>query len=158
MSITWELFERWKATRDNLSLRDAAKELGVSHTAITFWRDGRNGSASVIERLCKDLGDDFGLRLAEAWAEGARSTADKRALQRLAKRFRGAGLAALVAALPLSLPTAANAHSSQTSYSLCEHRNAQRGRMFNRRLPMVRDPRRRAPQWKRPHHVCRLSA
>lgn len=121
MSITWTLYERWKALRPELSLSAAAKELGVSHTAVTFWRDGRNASAAVLERLCTDLGEDFARVMAVAWSEGARDAKDKKALLRLAKRFRGAGMALALGALPLMAPNASYASlGAFPVYSLCE--------------------------------------
>jgi len=100
MTATLALFERWKAHKKLLSDREAAKVLGLSHGAPHLWRTGRNGSAAVIERMAKDLGEDPVPVILQAFAEAARDAEDKRTLGRLAKRL-GAACWALVALMPL---------------------------------------------------------
>lgn len=158
MSVTWMLYERWKAKRPALGVSAAAKELGVSHTAIAFWRDGRNGSPAVLEKLCEDLGEDFARVLAEAWAEGARDNADRRALLRLAKRFRGAGLAVALGALPLMAPSASQAHSVASEsihYANAAAQHDRLGRFGHGRRPSKR---RNLKRWRTYPPVWKSSA
>src|SRR5690606_5965831 len=58
MSITAELFERWKKARGYTSDRAALLALDVSHGAAVHWRAGRNAEVHIIERMARDLGDD----------------------------------------------------------------------------------------------------
>lgn len=133
MSVTWKLYERWKAKRPELGVTAAARALGVSHTALAFWRDGRNGSPAVLEKLCDDLGEDFARVMAEAWAEGARDNADRRALLRLAKRFRGAAGCVALSAFALTSPSATEARSVPSGSIHYANSAARRDRWRRRR-------------------------
>lgn len=78
MSTTWRLYESWKAKRPGISITAAAQELGVSHTAIAFWRDGRNTTADVLAKMARDLGKDekaVAALVLEAMAEGQSTNA-----------------------------------------------------------------------------------
>lgn len=112
MSATLELFERWKAAKGLASDRAAAAALGISHAGPAQWRAGRNGAASVIERMAKDLGIDPVPVILQAFGEAARDGADKRTLQRLARKA-GAACFALLMLLPL-FPSRAEAHRDAT--------------------------------------------
>lgn len=102
MSATNELFTRWKAHNRIQTDAEAAKLLGVSHGTPHHWRQGRNGAASVIERMAKDLGVDPIPTILQAFAEAARDAEDRKTLGRLARRL-GAACVALLAAAPLML-------------------------------------------------------
>lgn len=108
MSATLELFERWKVAKGLGSDRAAAAALGISHAGPAQWRAGRNGAASVIERMAKDLGIDPVPVILQAFAEAARDGADRRTLARLA-RDAGAACLALLVLLPF-FPSRAEAH------------------------------------------------
>ena len=108
MTATVELFDRWKALRKLTSDREAAKVLGLSHGAPAQWRTGRNGSAAVIERMCKDLGEDPVPVILQAFAEAARDAEDRRTLGRLARRL-GAACVALLTLAPWVMPSNAYA-------------------------------------------------
>lgn len=123
MTATLGLFDRWKAAKGIGSDREAAKVLGLSHGAPTQWRTGRNGSASVIERMAKDLGEDPIPVILQAFAEAARDAEDRKTLGKLAKRL-GAACVALLMLSPM-IPTNANAANpegmnAQRVYTLCE--------------------------------------
>lgn len=109
MSATNDLFTRWKAHKGHASDRQAAAALGVSHAGPAQWRAGRNGSAAVIERMAKDLGEDPVPVILQAFAEAARDAEDKRTLGRLARRL-GAACVALLALAPWMMPS--NAHAA----------------------------------------------
>ncbi len=158
MGATYQLFERWMAAKGHASLRAAADALGVSKQGPTDWKNGHNASAHVVERMCKDLGEDPVPVILEAFAEAARDAEAKRALQRLAKRFRGAALAIALGALPLMTPSASQARScGLTSYSLCALRSA--SRRVKRPVRHVRRfPKRSYPTWNTYRHASRLSA
>jgi len=158
MSATWELFERWKSRMGHESNNAAASELGTARQTVQNWKEGRNGEAHFIERMAKDLGEDPVPVILEAFAEAARDAEARRALQRLAKRFRGAAIALALGALPLTVPSALQARScGLTSYSLCEHRNAsQRVKRSATHRPGF--PKRRTPTWKPYRPAFRLSA
>lgn len=113
MSVSWSLFERWRAMRPAESLRGAAMALGVSHTAITFWRDGKNASADVLERMARDLGhsdQEIASLMFDAMAESSTANANAaRTLKRLAKKVSALSLAGLaVVASLMTSPTQAH--------------------------------------------------
>lgn len=114
MSATYELFTRWKAAKGYGSDAAAMRALSLHPTALTPWKQGRNGSPAVIERMAKDLGEDPVGVVLQAFAESARDAEDKRALGRLARRF-GAACLALLALFPLMLPS--NAQAIQVGHS-----------------------------------------
>lgn len=113
MSATNELFQRWKAHKRITTDSDAAKELGTSHGAPHHWKQGRNASAAVIERMAKDLGEDPIPVILQAFAEASRDAADRKTLGRLARSLGAACLA--LALLPLWLPQRAEAIEIGTS-------------------------------------------
>ena len=103
MSATFTLFARWKAAKGFVSDAEAARALHVHVSTITPWKlHGRNGSAAVIERMAKDLGEDPVPVILQAFAEAARDADDKRTLGRLARRL-GAACVALLALAPLMM-------------------------------------------------------
>lgn len=159
MSATWELFQRWKARMGHESNNAAASDLGTARQTVQNWKDGRNGEAHFIERMAKDLGEDPVPVLLEAFAEAARDAEARRALQRLAKRFRGAALACALGALPLMAPSAPQAATcGRTSYSLCERRGAaRRSRRGSGSLPGP-SRKRRTRKWKSCPPAFRCSA
>lgn len=106
MTATFSLFERWKAAKGYDTDSAAANQLGVTRAAVSLWRQGRNGSASLIERMAKDLGEDAVPVILQAFAEAARDAEDKRTLGRLAKRL-GAACVALLALAPWTQPASA---------------------------------------------------
>ncbi len=120
MTATFRLFERWRASKKIESLRAAADELGVSKQGPTDWKNGHNAKAHVIERMAKDLGEDPVPVIIEALTEAEKDADAKRALQRLAKRFRGTLAATALALVPLLSAGPVSAHSASTGYSLCE--------------------------------------
>ncbi len=124
MSVSWDLFERWRAARPTESLRQAALALGVSHTAVTFWRDGKNASADVLERMARDLGhsdQEIASLMFEAMAEAQTANAGAaRTLHRMARKVSALSLAglAVVASLMTSPVHATTASSSCNSRTL----------------------------------------
>lgn len=158
MSATWELFERWKARNGHASNSAGAEALGTARQTVQNWKEGRNAEAHFIERMAKDLGEDPVPVILEAFAEAARDAEARRALQRLAKRFRGAALALALGALPLMSPSASQARpDGLTRYSLCALRSA--SRRVQREIPHRQGfPTRRTPIWKRYRPASRQSA
>lgn len=114
MSATNDLFTRWKAHKGVQTDSEGARILSVSHGAPHHWRQGRNGSAAVIERMAKDLGEDPVPVILQAFAEAARDAEDKRTLGRLARRL-GAACLALLALAPMLMPS--NAHASPQGHA-----------------------------------------
>lgn len=102
MSATNDLFTRWKAHKRIDTDSEAAKRLGVSHGTPHHWKQGRNASVAVLERMAKDLGEDVIPHYLAAMAEAAKDAEDKRTLARLARRL-GAACFALLALAPLML-------------------------------------------------------
>jgi transcriptional regulator with XRE-family HTH domain len=98
MSATLELFDRWKALKNITSDRQASAALGLSAGAAAQWRMGRNGSAAVIERMARDLGEDPIPVILQAFAEAARDAEDRKTLGRLARKLGAACLALFVLA------------------------------------------------------------
>ena len=105
MSVTWRLFERWMAEKGIRSERAGMLALGLSHTAAQHWKNGKNGTAAIIERMARDLGhtdQEIAAMLFESMAEAATADAESRkTLERLAKKVRAV---ALVAAAVLAMP------------------------------------------------------
>lgn len=128
MSATLAVFRRWKEAKKIESDRAAMGELGLSHGAAVHWKNGKNGDAHMIERMCSDLGEDPVPVILEAFAEAARDASARKALQRLARRYRGTLAALVVAIVPLLSPAPVGAHSGSTVYPLCERGNATRRR------------------------------
>ena len=69
MSVTYDLFLRWKALKKLRSERRALLALGMSSGAAVPWKNGRNGSAELIEKMAKDLGEDPAMWVAMAMHE-----------------------------------------------------------------------------------------
>lgn len=165
MGATYQLFERWMAAKGHASLRAAADALGVSKQGPTDWKKGHNASAHVVERMCKDLGEDPVPVILEAFAEAARDADAKRALQRLAKRFKGPALALALGALPLMAPSASQAstlrpdgHSSSAGVFIMRtrHRSKTAAHGFGHVLRPSR--KRRRGTWKTHPPAFRCSA
>jgi len=100
MSVTFDLFNRWKAAKGFISDRQALTELGVSHGAAVHWKTGRNGDAAVIERMAKDLGENAMLMVALAMKEQSQGESAK-TWARFAKQLGAAAAIAMVTLLPL---------------------------------------------------------
>lgn len=111
MSATWALFERWKTAKGHASNNAAALALGSTRQTVQCWKDGRNGGAEVIERMCADLGEDPVPVILQAFAEAARDTEDRKALQRLARRFKAALAGLMLASVAGHYPAQSQAAS-----------------------------------------------
>lgn len=111
MSATSALFERWKAAKGITSEREAMKRLGLSPGAAQHWKAGRNATVEVIERMCKDLGEDYVLVVMQAFEETATSEPERRVWKKIAKRVGSAAIA-LVLSVPLAPSTSSAAPSS----------------------------------------------
>jgi hypothetical protein len=104
MSATFNLFERWKTLKGHSSAMAACAALGVERQAATYWKDGRNAEAHIIERMANDLGENATGWVLAAAAEKTRAAAEKRTLLRLAKTL---GYAATIClAVYASIPAA----------------------------------------------------
>jgi hypothetical protein len=100
MSATYELFQRWKAAKKFESDAAAMRSLSLHPTALTPWKAGRNGSAAVIEKMAKDMGEDPVPVILQAFAEAARDAEDRKTLGRLARKL-GAACIALFMLAPM---------------------------------------------------------
>jgi hypothetical protein len=112
-TITSGLFERWKKVKGLTSDRQACMALGVSHGACGHWREGKNATADVLERMARDLGhsdQEIAALMFEAMAESQTANADAaRTLHRLAKKVSALSLAGLaVVASLMTSPAHAN--------------------------------------------------
>lgn len=112
MSITFDLFTRWKAGKGFDSDRQALTELGVSHGAAVHWKAGRNADAAVIERMAKDLGENAMLMVALAMKEQSQGASAK-TWERFAKQL-GAAAAIALALLPFGSVRAEPVHQTLT--------------------------------------------
>lgn len=116
-SVTFRLYEAWKARKALQSDRQACMALGLSHGAAVFWKNGKNATADVLERMARDLGhsdQEIAALMFEAMAESQTANADAaRTLHRLAKKVSALSLAGLaVVASLMTSPTHANTASS----------------------------------------------
>lgn len=100
MSATHALYLRWKAAKAFPSDRQAALALGLDPRAVTLWKNGRNGSLPVIERMANDMGEDYVPVIMQAFQETARDEPERKAWKRLANRLATGGALALVLGLP----------------------------------------------------------
>jgi hypothetical protein len=117
-SVTWSLFERWKKVKALTSDRQACMALGLSHGATVYWKQGKNATADVLERMARDLGhsdQEIAALMFEAMAESQTANADAaRTLHRMAKKVSALSLVglAVVASLMTSTTQASTASSS----------------------------------------------
>lgn len=125
MSITQQLFERWKAAKRIESNRAAMRALGLSPTANVHWAAGRNADADVIERMANDLGENAGALIAQAMAESAKGDA-ARTWARLAKRLGAAAALVLAVALPYRADAATSGTQAEPAHALCIMRSVAR--------------------------------
>lgn len=108
MSATYKLFLRWTASKNHLSARQAALALGVSPQTTQFWKEGRNGTASVIEKMAMDLDEDPMLTIIEAFRESGNAD-DKKTWTRIAKRYGAAALTGIMLTSTAGISDAKNA-------------------------------------------------
>lgn len=116
-SVTWSLFQRWKTAKGLASERQACLALGLSHGATVYWKQGKNATADVLERMARDLGhsdQEIAALMFEAMAESQTANADAaRTLHRMAKKVSALSLAGLaVVASLMTSPTQSNTASS----------------------------------------------
>ncbi|MFO0433556.1 MAG: hypothetical protein ACK50G_03660 [bacterium] len=115
MPVTADLFERWKASKNFTSDRQACLALGVSNGNPGHWRDGKNAHAAVIERMARDLGHtdrEIAALLFESMAEAAQADADSRkTFERLAKKVRTLALTAVAVLASSSFPAPSHARA-----------------------------------------------
>lgn len=127
MSVTWGLFERWIALKGITSERAGMLALGLSHTAAQHWKNGKNGTAAVIERMARDLGyDDKGVAvlLFDSMAEAASADADSRkTFERLAKKVKALALTAVAVLASSSFPAPSKARASVEAASSIHYAN-----------------------------------
>lgn len=87
MSTSYELFLKWRELKKFPSDRSAALELCGSQSTVNGWKmRGSNAEAHLIERMCKDLGQDPIPYIMRAFEEAAKGDA-KRALSRILKNY-----------------------------------------------------------------------
>lgn len=103
MSATYTLFTRWRELKGHTSALAACAELGVERQAATYWKDGRNAEAQVIERMAKDLGENATAWVLAAAAEKTRAADEKRTLLRMAKSLGYAAAIFLAVYTPIHL-------------------------------------------------------
>ncbi|GAA0709442.1 hypothetical protein GCM10009105_09910 [Dokdonella soli] len=84
-SVTFQLFEKWRAGKGYTSANAGCVALGVERACATHWKGGRNAEANVIERMARDLGEDPAAWILAAAAEKTIKADEQRTLLRLAK-------------------------------------------------------------------------
>ena len=112
MSTAKILLDKWMNTRSLASLKDAAKVLGKSSTALTNWRTGyAKPDDASIALMCEQCGEDGALWVAKLHAEFESDQRMKRVWLRLAQ---------VAAAITLTLGVTApysSAHAGSASFS-----------------------------------------
>lgn len=103
MSVTFELFNRWADAQKYTSIRQAVLALGLKPQAATYWKEGRNAEAHIIEKMASDLGENASAYILAAAAEKVRSADEKRTLLRLARQFGYAAMVMIALSPTLSL-------------------------------------------------------
>lgn len=134
MSATYDLFLRWKAHKAFPSDRKAMLALKLDPSAITPWKEGRNGSLAVIERMAKDLGEDPVPTIMRAWEETLPLEPDKRVARRVAKRLGGAAVLAFSLLASAPAPSHAAQCGNRTAYTLCAVRRRRVRRSADRQI------------------------
>lgn len=134
MTATFGLFERWKAAKGFETDSAAAQALGVTRAAVSLWRQGRNGSAALIERMAQDLGTDPVPVILQAFAEAARDAEDRKTLGRLARKL-GAACLALFMLAPTVPSSAAAAEIAASETPRFIHYAKWLGRLIARMAP-----------------------
>lgn len=109
MSVTHTLFTRWMREKNLPSVRQACLELGVQPQAATYWKDGRNAEAHIIERMANDLNEQPAAWILAAAAEKVRAAEERRTLMRMAKLL-GYAASLLCTTSLASIPTIGNLH------------------------------------------------
>lgn len=102
MSVTYKLFTRWADAQKYTSIRQAVMALGLQPQAATYWKDGRNAEAHIIEKMASDLGENAAAYILAAAAEKVRAADEKRTLLRLARQFGYAAMLVIAASPALS--------------------------------------------------------
>ncbi|MGH8050102.1 MAG: hypothetical protein ACREPB_05525 [Arenimonas sp.] len=115
MSTTYELFTRWRIAKGYPSDLQGTIALGLTQGVSYHWKQGRNATADIIERMCKDLGLDPMFYIIKGFEEAAQGDA-KRTLARAAKRF--AGVLIIGGVLMTPLPSYAQSTSIDSSHGL----------------------------------------
>ena len=86
MSTAKILLDKWMKARSLASLKDAAKVLGKSSTALTNWRTGyAKPDDASIALMCEQCGEDGALWVAKLHAEFESDQRMKRVWLRLAQ-------------------------------------------------------------------------
>jgi hypothetical protein len=92
-----DLLERAKAKANIESDYRLAKVIGITHGAMTHYRQGRTlPNESVIEQLCALSGDDAGVIAAQIQAERSKTPQAKNMWLMVAARLRGAAQTAIL--------------------------------------------------------------
>lgn len=86
MSATFNLFVRWTEAKGFKSVNQGAIALGVPRQTVQNWKDGRNGEAMYIVKMCNDLGENPTKTVLEAYAEKEKGES-ARVLMKLSKQF-----------------------------------------------------------------------
>ena len=94
MSVTYDLFIKWKDLKKFNSERKALIALGMSSGAAVHWKNGRNADTDIIERMAKDLGENAAMWAAMAMQERCQGE-PARAWRRIARQL-GATLTILL--------------------------------------------------------------
>lgn len=85
MSATYQLFTAWKATKGFTSDNQGTTALGVTRTAASYWKSGRNAELPLVMKMARAVGED-----PEAWAMrvlAERSTGEeRRIIEKMARR------------------------------------------------------------------------
>lgn len=100
MNTTTELFDRYKASLELRSDRQAALRLGVKVQTVSNWRTrGSQAEAATIDSICKQLGEDPMPWLLRIQSEqGGTESANSKVWQNVAMRL-GVSLSALALVL-----------------------------------------------------------
>ncbi len=119
MSASYELFLKWKDKKNYVSIRAAALDLCGNDKTVYMWNTrGSNASADLIERMCKDLGEDPIPYIMRAFEEAAKGDA-KRALSRILKNYSKSAVVIFGCVFALGIQPEAHA-STQAAISLKE--------------------------------------
>jgi transcriptional regulator with XRE-family HTH domain len=106
MTAAIKLLDKYKATCYPPQDLQVAKNLRLTHPAVSNWRRGRaHPDAESVEKMAKAIGEPVGPWLAQIEAERARTPAARQVWLRLAATL-GTALAVAVIALPHAIEAA----------------------------------------------------
>ena len=124
MSVSYDLFCRWKHVQKIGSDNAGALSLGVTRSTVSLWKQGKNAEIHLVEKMAEEIGDDPMTWAAQVMAERSGSDAEQSTWARFARRLAATApllLAGLLGAAHAPAQAAPDGHNSEPT--VCIMRN-----------------------------------